>query len=108
MNRDFYSALHTLNRGKYFKVDKKYLEKLKTFTEGVIHLMKRKFQEGVTNLTEVLTKFTIGDFLKVMVLGYRAYGNFCLGNHRTSLEDYNQLEKIVPLGEASSYNKLIA
>jgi len=43
MKRDFYAAFYTLNRGKFVKIEEKYLKKLKIFTEGVVLLMKKKF-----------------------------------------------------------------
>ena len=32
MNRDFYAAYYTLNRGKFIQINEKYIEKLKKFT----------------------------------------------------------------------------
>ena len=47
--RDFYSAYHTLERSEFLDIDKKQLEKFKLYTEGVIFLMKRKFNEALDN-----------------------------------------------------------
>ena len=74
MKRDFYAAFYTLNRSKFFKVEERYLEKLRIFTEGVVLLMKKKFLEGVQKLSYVEKNFKTGDFLKIIILGYRAYG----------------------------------
>lgn len=97
MKNDFYSAYYTLNRGKFVKVEEKYLAKLKRFIEGIVHLMKKKFEKGVVCLSDVESKFKIGDFLKTIIYGYRAYGYFCLGRHEEALLDYRKLEKIVSL-----------
>ena len=43
--------------------------------------MKRKFKEGIENLTKLINKDSIGDFLKPLVYTYRAYGYFCVGKH---------------------------
>ena len=43
--------------------------------------MKRKFEAGVTNLTNVL-KHHLSSILIPMVYSYRAYGHFCLGKHK--------------------------
>ena len=45
--------------------------------------MKRKFEAGVTNLTNVL-KHHLSTILIPMVYSYRAYGHFCLGKHKVN------------------------
>jgi len=62
-------------------VDRNSLEKLRVFTDGVTFLMKRKFKEGIENLTKLINKDLLGDFLKPLVYTYRAYGYFCVGKH---------------------------
>jgi len=39
--------------------------------------MKRKFEEGVVNLTEVIKKQDPTDSFRPMAFNYRAYGYFC-------------------------------
>ena len=79
--RDYYQAFYTLCRADYLDVDKKSLEKFRIFTDGVTFLMKRKFKEGIENLTGLINKENLGDFLKPLAYSYRAYGYFCLGKH---------------------------
>ena len=43
--------------------------------------MKKKFSSGIEKLSEVERKYKISDFLRTIILGYRAYGNFCQGFH---------------------------
>jgi hypothetical protein len=40
--------------------------------------MKRKFDEGIENLSTILKRQT-NDFLRPMAFNYRAYGLFCAG-----------------------------
>jgi len=53
---DFYAAYSTLRRSKFYAIKRRVLERLQFFVEGVIFLMKRKFQEGVASLTKFLNK----------------------------------------------------
>lgn len=77
--RDYYQAFYTLQRADYLDVDSKQLEKFKIFTDGVTFLMKRKFQEGVDRLTQLIKSQNVGEFLTPLLYNYRAYGLFCLG-----------------------------
>ena len=43
--------------------------------------MKRKYNEGIENLTKLVKNFNLGDFLKPLIYIYRAYGYFCVGKH---------------------------
>ncbi len=90
--RDFYAALHTLSRAEFLEIDKKFLEKFRLFTEGVINLMKRKFKEALENLNSVTRSYQLGDFMKPLFHVYRAYGYFCLGKHQSALYDYLAVE----------------
>ncbi|KRX04632.1 hypothetical protein PPERSA_04447 [Pseudocohnilembus persalinus] len=98
--RDFYAALHTLNRSEYMDIDKQVIENMRIFTEGVIFLMKRKFEEAMENF-QILDKkqINLGQFLQPLFHQYRAYGHFCQGNHKSALFDYlaineDQLDKV--------------
>ncbi|KAM3146723.1 hypothetical protein pb186bvf_001253 [Paramecium bursaria] len=102
--RDFYGAFYQLTRAEFLDVDIKVIERFRIFTDGVTFLMKRKFEEGIVNLTNLISKNLVNDFLKPLVYQYRAYGLICVGQHQKALQDLqvvNQLEK------ASQYNKLI-
>lgn len=51
----------------------------KTFTEGVIYLMKRKTKTGVKILTSLVEKLGPGsnsDYITPLIYLYRAYGYF--------------------------------
>jgi hypothetical protein len=86
-------------------VDKKALEKFRIFTDGVTFLMKRKYKEGIENLSKLIKAYNLGDFLKPLVYTYRSYGYFCLGKHQKALTDLQEVEN--KLEKSSSYNKLI-
>ena len=85
--RNFYEAYHTLQRATLLELEEKAFSKLKLFTEGVIHLMKRKFEEGVTNLTDVIKKQEVGDHFLPMAFNYRAYGYFCCSKTKVKLSN---------------------
>ncbi|EGR34644.1 hypothetical protein IMG5_005100 [Ichthyophthirius multifiliis] len=103
--RDFYQAFHTITRAEFLDVDKKALEKFRIFTDGVTFLMKRKYQEGIENLSKLVKGYNLGDFLKPLVYTYRSYGYFCLGKHQKALLDLQTVEN--KLEKCSNYNKYI-
>ncbi|CAD8142066.1 unnamed protein product [Paramecium pentaurelia] len=105
--RDFYAAFHTLNRSALLDTEKSYLEKFQLFTEAVIHLMKRKFQESLNNFQEIQNHHQLNDFLKPLFYAYRAYGQFCLSKHQKALEDYKYLLDIQPAEPSVHYNRFL-
>ncbi|CAD8189737.1 unnamed protein product [Paramecium pentaurelia] len=102
--KDFYEAQYQLRRAEHLDIDKRFIENIKQFTEGVILLMKTKFEEGVNLLTELISNHQIEDFLKRLILQYRSYGYFCLSQYQQSLQDLDSLDQ---LEKPSIYNKLI-
>lgn len=51
--------------------------------------MKRKFNEAMENFETIeKKKVQLKPFLKSLFHQYRAYGHFCLGNHKSALFDY--------------------
>ena len=101
--RNFYEAYHTLHRAELLELEEKAFSKLKLFTEGVsnfcdlnlnlqvINLMKRKFDEGVANLTDVVKKQEITDPFRPMAYNYRAYGYFCSNKIKVILHSFIEL-----------------
>jgi hypothetical protein len=85
--RDYYSAFYQLCRADFLDVDRKALEKFRVFTDGVTFLMKRKFREGIDNLTQLASSQQVSDFLKPLVFSYRAYGFFCTSKYEKALAD---------------------
>lgn len=53
-------------------------------TEGVIYLMKRKHEEGIDSLTQVI-KRNASNFIKSMAYNYRAYGYLATGKTKKAL-----------------------
>lgn len=94
-------------RAEYLDVDQKALEKFRMFTEGVTFLMKRKYKEGVDQLSNLITNFASSDFLRPLLYSYRAYGLICLADHGKALSDLQTIEKMSALDKASTYNKVI-
>ncbi|CAK93981.1 unnamed protein product (macronuclear) [Paramecium tetraurelia] len=102
--KDFYEAQYQLRRAEHLDVDKTVIENIKQFTEGVILLMKKQFEEGVSQLTELLSNHQEEDFLRRLIISYRSYGYFCLSQYQRSLQD---LESLDQLEKPSIYNKFI-
>ena len=55
--------------------------------------MKRKYKEGVDQLSNLITNFTVSDFLQPLLYQYRAYGFICLAKHSDALSDLITIEK---------------
>lgn len=70
--------------------------------------MKRKYKEGLENLTNLVDNFPLNDFLTPLIFTYRAYGSICVSKYARALKDLQRVEKNQPLDDASKYNKLIS
>ena len=70
--------------------------------------MKRKINEGVDNLNEMMKKYEIGDYFSKLFYLYRAFGYFMQNKHELAIEDYITAEKYTPKDKFISYNQLIA
>lgn len=77
------------------------------FAEGVVYLMKRKYNEGVANLTILINNHSLGDFLRSLVFIYRAYGYICLSKYQKALNDLTYVSNIHQLEGGANYNKII-
>jgi hypothetical protein len=71
--------------------------------------MKRKYTEGIENLTNLVKNFSMGEFLKPLIYTYRSYGYFCVGKHQKAFNDLVYVEENYKekFEVASQYNKLI-
>lgn len=49
--------------------------------------MKRKYKEGLDNLTTLVEKFSLNDFLTPLIFTYRAYGFICESKFNKALKD---------------------
>ncbi|CAD8164820.1 unnamed protein product [Paramecium octaurelia] len=103
---DFYSAQHELDRATYLDVDNTQLQKFELFVGGAIYLMKRKFEDGVQFLTEMITKNHQSDNLKFQAHQYRAYGYFCMSKFNLAKQDLELYQENL-LEKASLYNKFL-
>ena len=105
--RDFYAAYYTLQRAQHLDVDEDAVSKMTLFTEGVVFLMKRKYSEGVNNLTMLINNHQLGDYLRSLVFVYRAYGYICLAKYQKALNDLTYISNIQELESGDRYNKII-
>ncbi|CAD8068857.1 unnamed protein product [Paramecium sonneborni] len=105
--KDFYSAYYTLQREDHLEVDKESIMKLRQFTEGVIFLMKRKYQEGVNVFTQLINNYQLGEFIKKIIFLYRAYGFICLNKFQKALNDLIYVQNFQELDQPSLYNKIV-
>ncbi|CAD8186240.1 unnamed protein product [Paramecium pentaurelia] len=101
---NFYSASHNLERKIFLDIFNDQFIQIELFVEGTIFLMKKKFDQGIEFLSEMIQ--IQNDSLKVLALQFRAYGYFYKSNYRYALKDLldcdqNQLE------QGSVYNLLL-
>lgn len=105
--RNIYAAYYTLDRLDRIPEGLEYVKDLKTFLEAAVHLMKKKFKEGVELLDTIQEESEIDENVKPLINSYRAFGNFSLGNIKKSLEDYKLLEKSSQQVDSDKYNMLL-
>lgn len=103
--RDIYAAYYTLQRVENIPENVKYLHNLKIFLDGAVSMVKKKFKEGLKEFDKIKGSEEINDAIKPMVLSYRAYGNFSLGNIEEALDDYKSLENKNQIMKGDVYNK---
>lgn len=105
--RDIYQAYYTLDRLDSIPPNVGYLQKSKTFLEGAISMVKKKFKEGLEYLDKLVNEEDLDKLLKPLVLSYRAFGNFSEGNIQAALADYNTLKSRHQLTAGDEYNLLL-
>jgi tetratricopeptide (TPR) repeat protein len=106
--RDFYGALHTFDRliKSSITPDQKALH---LYTEGVICLMKRKLDEGISifnnllKMNEPVLKELIGNCYENLGFAY-----FSLGKYEKALSMFNQGKKHLKLDKSSEFNSIIS
>lgn len=118
--QDFYEAFFTLQRAidKNFKSQRLLL--YRDFTEGVLYLIKRQGDKGVSILTTLLDKLKgiESSDSKVMTptvhtltyssFIYRAYGYLFNGEYSSGYKDLIKAKIYGKLDSASEYNEIIA
>lgn len=105
--RDVYQAYHTLDRLERTPSNVPYFSKAKTFLEGAISMVKKKYVEGVQHLSTLINDEDLHVELRPLVYSYRAYGYFCQGSIEEAISDYEALQHDSRLSECDEYNLLL-
>ena len=106
--RDYYAAYHTATRMEFFGVKDVYLLNYKFFLEGVILIMKKKFEDALEILMKYSKDFhSIDNFLVPLYSKFIAYAFFKIGKHSECVFAYKKL-KSHEMDEVSKYNLLLA
>jgi tetratricopeptide (TPR) repeat protein len=107
--RDIYAAYYTIDRLETIPDSLAYLKNLKEFLEGAVSIIKKKFEDGVKLMDNLIKtdSETIHESVRPLLYSYRAYTNFSLGNIELALNDYNTLEKHGDLIIGDELNKYL-
>lgn len=105
--RNIYAAYYTLDRLEEVPESLGYIQDLKIFLEAAVHLMKRKFKEGVDMLDKLGINTEIDENVKPLINSYRAFGNFSLGNIKDALDDYEYLSENCLQSDSDVFNMLL-
>lgn len=108
MERDIYLAYYTLERIEEIPEEIHSLFQLKLFLNGAVHMMKKKFREGIDSLSNVDFDKLKEPMIESLVKSYLAYGFFCLGDIAEALTIYQQLGKESQLIEGDTYNMYLS
>ena len=102
----FYEAVHTFNRA-FGKFQSKRKRSLYDFTEAVISLMKKKYNESILNFSTIIKENILIEYIQNCYL-YRAYAYYAKREYEWSCIDYKNASWISPLDKASEFNYLIS
>lgn len=105
--RNIYAAYYTLDRLDRIPEGMDYIKDLKIFLEAAVHMMKRKFNEGIDLLCSIKEDSQIDEKIKPLIHSYRAFGYFSLGRIEEALNDYNILDNDNLGSESDEYNSLL-
>ena len=107
--KDYYGALHTFKRATDINVEVKEQKVLKSYVEAILLLMKRKFKEGISQLTRIIKKKEkpIQEYIG-NCYAFRGYGYASLEKHEQAVRNLNNASKIQELDNASKFNLQIS
>ena len=105
--RDIYLAYYTLDRVEEIPEDLPVFSQLKSFLNGAINMIKKKFKDGLEDLQKLDVSKLVECNVEPLVLSYQAYGFFCLGKVAEALALYTELETKGRLVEGDTYNLLL-
>ena len=105
--RDFYGALHTFERSLESGQTKE-LKAFHNYTEGVICLMKRKLEEGISVFSDIIAEKEpiLKDFFGECYEN-RAFAQFSLRNYKAALEDFKEAKTLKKIEKASKFNMVV-
>lgn len=103
--KDYYGAMHTFKRATDINVEVKEQKVLKGYVEAILLLMKRKFKEGITQLSRIIKKKEqpIQEYIG-NCYAFRGYGYASIEKHEQAVRNLNNASKIQELDNASKYN----
>lgn len=106
--KDFYGAMYTFKRAIDAKIQIKEQTYLRQYAEAVLNLMKRKYKEGIHQLSKLIRKkpSQIKEYIG-SCYAYRGFGYCANEQYEKALKDFNSAKKVGALDKASSYNKLL-
>lgn len=107
--KDYYGAMHTFKRATDINVEVKEQKVLKGYVEAILLLMKRKFKEGITQLTRIIKKKEqpIQEYIG-NCYAFRGYGYASIEKHEQAVRNLNNASKIQELDNASKYNLTVS
>jgi tetratricopeptide (TPR) repeat protein len=107
--KDYYGAMHTFKRASDINVEVKEQKVLRGYVEAILLLMKRKFKEGISQLSRIIKKKEqpIQEYIG-NCYAFRGYGYASLEKHDQAVRNLNNASKIQELDNASKYNLQIS
>lgn len=107
--KDYYGAMHTFKRATDINLEVKEQKILKGYVEAILCLMKRKFKEGISQLTRIIKKkeTLIQEYIG-NCYAFRGYGYGSIEKHEQAVRNLISASKIQELDNASKYNLQIS
>ena len=104
LERDIYLAFYTLERIEEIPQEIHSLYQLKLFLNGAVHMMKKKFKEGIESMQNIDFDKLKEPMVEILIKSYLGYGHFCLGDIENALTIYHGLDKHKSLIQGDKYN----
>lgn len=107
IEKDMYLAYYTLDRLESIPPEYQNLVNLRTFLDGAVNMLKKKYKEGINSLACVDTVKLNEALVLKLIPSYRAYGMFCLGQIASASQIYEELERKGWITESDNFNQLL-
>ena len=107
--KDYYGAVYTFKRATDLDFEVKEQKILKGYVDAILSLMKRKFKEGISLLSRIISKKhpLIQEYIG-NCYAFRGYGYASIEKHEQALKNLTTASKIQILDNASKYNLTIS